>query len=87
MLSAMAIDSILAEIDAEIERLTQARKLLAGATGAASFATPRKSAGAAKGAAKKGKRTRVLSAEARKRIADAQRRRWAAQKSKAKKES
>lgn len=83
----MAIDSILAEIDAEIARLTQARRLLAGATGAANFTTSKKSAGGPKNAAKKGKRTRVLSAEARKRIADAQRRRWAAQKSKAKKES
>lgn len=83
----MAIDTILAEIDAEIARLTQARKLLAGATGAATFTGGRKSSGATKSAAKKGKRTRVLSADARKRIADAQRRRWAAQKSKAKKES
>lgn len=83
----MAIDSILAEIDAEIARLTQARKLLAGATGANNFTPSKKSSVVAKSSAKKGKRTRVLSAEARKRIADAQRRRWAAQKSKAKKES
>lgn len=80
MLYAMAIDSILAEIDAEIARLTQARKLLAGATGAAKFTTKAK----AKSASVKTTRKRVLSTEARKRIADAQRRRWAAQKSKAK---
>jgi hypothetical protein len=82
ILASMAIDSILAQIDSEIARLTQARKLLAGAAGVANFANHKKSAGAPK----KGKRTRVLSAEARKRIADAQRRRWAAQKSKSKKE-
>ena len=78
----MAIDSILAEIDAEIARLTQARKLLAGATGIASLTKQHKKAASGS----KAKR-RVLSPEARKRIADAQRRRWAAQKSKAKKES
>lgn len=72
----MAIDSILAEIDAEIARLTQARKLLAGATGAQKFTSTAK---AGKAAAPP-RRKRVLSAEARKRIADAQRRRWAAQR-------
>lgn len=78
----MTIDSILTEIDAEIARLTQARNLLAtaGAGGSRSAVSGR----AAKTAAKTRKR-RVLSPEARKRIADAQRRRWAAQKSKAKK--
>ncbi|MFP5236214.1 MAG: hypothetical protein ACLGSD_09940 [Acidobacteriota bacterium] len=77
----MAIDSILAEIDAEIARLTQARKLLSGASGAQKFTSAAKSS-AVKSAPK---RKRVLSAEARKRIADAQRRRWAAQRAKAKK--
>jgi hypothetical protein len=79
----MTIDSILAEIDAEIARLTQAKQLLAaaGTTKAAS-----KSARTAKPAAKKALK-RVLSPEARKRIAEAQRRRWAAQKGKSKKES
>jgi hypothetical protein len=83
MLGSMAINSILAEIDAEIARLTQARKLLAGATGVSALAKQHKPAAAGK----KAKRTHILSPEARKRIADAQRRRWAAQKSKAKKES
>jgi hypothetical protein len=78
----MTIDSILAEIDAEIGRLTQARNLLASA-GAGKSATKKSSA---KKAAKTRKK-RVLSPEARKRIADAQRKRWAAQKSKAKKEA
>ena len=76
----MTIDSILSEIDAEIARLTQVRKLLASAgTTARSGQRKTKTAG-------KSRKTRVLSPEARKRIADAQRRRWAAQKSKAKKE-
>ena len=77
----MAIDSILAEIDAEIAGLTQARKLLSGASGAQKFTSAAKS-NSASGAPK---RKRVLSAEARKRIADAQRRRWAAQRAKSKK--
>jgi hypothetical protein len=81
----MTLDSILAEIDAEIARLTQARKLLAtaGAGSTRSAATKR----TAKPAANAGRKRRVLSADARKRIAEAQRRRWAAQKSKSKKES
>lgn len=83
MLSYMTIDSILAEIDAEIARLTQARKLLAGAGKVAVAPTGAK----AKTTAAKKTSARVLSPEARKRIADAQRRRWAAQKSKAKKEA
>jgi hypothetical protein len=77
----MVIDSILAEIDAEIARLTEARALLANMNSAAPAATKGK---AAKKAAKKTKKKRVLSPEARKRIADAQRKRWAAQRAKAK---
>ncbi|MGA2536695.1 MAG: hypothetical protein ABSF53_11810 [Terracidiphilus sp.] len=78
----MAIDSILIEIDAEIARLTQIRALLANTGEAAKKATGPK---AKKAAAKvKGRKPRVLSPEARKRIADAQRKRWAAQKAKSK---
>jgi hypothetical protein len=70
----METTQVLAAIDEEISRLTQARALLAGSNGH----------GAAKGATSGGFKTagvkRVLSPEARKRIADAQRRRWAAQK-------
>ena len=80
----MTIDSILAEIDAEIARLTQARNLLATAGAGSSHAAVSKRG--PKPAAN-GRKKRVLSAEARKRIADAQRRRWAAQKSKAKKQA
>ena len=71
----MAIDSILAQIDSEIARLTQVRSLLAGS--GSSKKTERKTR---KTAAKR--KSRVLSPEARKRIADAQRKRWAAQKAK-----
>jgi hypothetical protein len=77
----MTIDSIIAQIDAEIARLTQARALLSNAgrvnipkTGAAVSAAP----------AKKARKKRFLSPEARKRIADAQRKRWAAQRAKKK---
>ncbi len=78
----MANDSILALIDAEIARLTQVRSLLAGAGKVAPTVTERKNR---KTPAKaKTSKTRVLSPEARKRIADAQRKRWAAQKAKSK---
>jgi hypothetical protein len=80
----MAIDSILAQIDAEIARLKQVRSLLAGSEVTLSTFTERKSK---KAPAKAAKKSRVLSPEARKRIADAQRKRWAAQKSKNKKEA
>ena len=81
----MSIDSILALIDAEIASLTQVRTLLSSAGKVAAKVTKRKTKKAkkAKKAAKARKR-RVLSPEARKRIADAQRKRWAAVKSKAK---
>lgn len=77
----MAIENILAEIDAEIARLQRARALLATLDSA-----PTKSARQTKKALAiaKPRKKRVLSAEARKKIADAQHRRWAAQKAKAK---
>jgi hypothetical protein len=74
----MAIESILAQIDSEIARLTPVRSLLAGS--GSSTATKRKTG---KSSAK-ARKARVLSPEARKRIADAQRKRWAAQKAKSK---
>jgi hypothetical protein len=77
----MTIDSILSQIDAEIARLTQVRTLLAG-SGAVSITLPTRKTKSAP--AKSLKKKRVLSLEARKRIADAQRKRWAAQKSKSK---
>jgi hypothetical protein len=81
----MAIDSILAQIDAEIATLTQVRSLLANTGKAATKVTKRKTKKAP--AKTKAKKRRVLSPEARKRIADAQRKRWAAQKAKSKKEA
>jgi hypothetical protein len=64
----MTIDKILASIDSEIAQLKQARALLAtnGTKKTATAAPVRK--------------RRKMSAAARKRIADAQRRRWAEQK-------
>jgi hypothetical protein len=92
----MVIDSILAQIDAEIAKLTQVRSLLANTGNIAATITERltkkapkakKPAKAAKPAkvakAAKAKKRRTLSPEARQRIADAQRKRWAAQKAKA----
>jgi hypothetical protein len=79
----MSIESILAEIDAEIARLKEVRSLLAGSGSVVSTNAARKSG---KPPVKARKR-RKLSAEARKRIADAQRKRWAAQRAKSKKES
>ena len=75
----MSIETILAEIDAEIARLTQVRSLLAG-TRTVSSSGPKSKTSKGPGRKKK----RVLSPEARKRIADAQRKRWAAQKAKSK---
>jgi hypothetical protein len=81
----MSVESILAQIDAEIARLTQVRALLASTitVDTASFAGKAKRGPGRPKSAK----PRVLSADARKRIADAQRRRWAAQKAKTKKEA
>ena len=80
----MAIDSILVQIDAEIERLKQVRSLLAstGRFNTAVIERKTKKATAKSKGKVSAKKTRVLSPEARKRIADAQRKRWAAQKSK-----
>ena len=74
----MTIDSILAQIDSEIARLTQARALLSNA-GKVNVSAGNKLVAAP---TKKGRKKRVLSPEARKRIADAQRKRWAAQHAK-----
>jgi hypothetical protein len=75
----MAIENILAQIDSEIARLTQARSLLANLGTATTGSKAKKAPAKAKT-----RKKRVLSPEARKRIADAQRKRWAAQKAKAK---
>lgn len=79
--SLMAIENILSQIDAEIARLQQARKVLAN-IGTTSTKVGRKAVKATV-SAKPGKK-RKISAEGRKRIAEAQRKRWAAQRAKAK---
>ena len=94
ILSSMAIENIIAQLDAEISRLNQVRNLLS-ATGkveakitAVKGKSTRKTRGKGKATLKaKGVVKRVLSPEARKAIADAQRKRWALQKAKAKKEA
>jgi hypothetical protein len=64
----MTIDKILASIDAEIAQLKQARALLSGdGTKKRATAAPIR-------------KRRKMSAAGRKRIADAQRKRWAKQK-------
>jgi hypothetical protein len=80
----MSVDSILAQIDAEIARLTQVRSLLASTTKVDTRLTGRSTK---KASPAKVRKTRVLSPDARKRIADAQRKRWAAQKAKSKREA
>jgi hypothetical protein len=68
----MAIIDILAQIDAEIAALQEAKTALMSdeTTGVRRRGFKKKAAGRP--------RKRILSAEARKKIADAQRRRWAA---------
>jgi hypothetical protein len=79
----MTIDSILSQLDSEISRLTQVRSLLANS---AKATTKLPVSAAVKTPSLPGlrRKKRVLSPEARKRIADAQRKRWAAQKAKSK---
>lgn len=83
----MALNEVIAHIDAEIAKLQQAKALLAGAETAAvksGRGRPKgsknaKAAGATAAPAVKGKRK--LSPEGRKAIADAMKRRWAERKS------
>lgn len=82
----MAIENIIAQLDAEIGRLKQVRDLLSStgkvdATLSSVKGRPGRKPKAISAKPKAGAK-RVLSAEARKAIADAQRRRWAAQKAK-----
>ena len=70
----MKSDTILHAIDEELERLRLARNLLAGAPVDATWSPFSKAHTAKK---------RFLSDDARQRIADAQKRRWAAYKTKA----
>ena len=74
----MGLTGILAEIDQEIARLTKARSLLTDGT-AVNRGPGRLKATAAVAKSTKKKR-HVISPEGRKRIAEAVKRRWAAQK-------
>lgn len=75
----MQVKQILVELDQEIARLTKVRNLLSGA---ASSGKASDDVGVGNGMSR---RKRTLSAEARERIAAAQRKRWAKQKKAAKK--
>lgn len=77
----MGTTEILAAINEEIERLQQVKQLLGGSSAGNGLVHKVANQGAAKVVTAK---KRVLSPEARKRIADAQRKRWAAQKKAAK---
>ena len=70
----MEVSRIIAEIDAQISKLQQARALLAGTDGSG-----RRGPGRPKGSKKVGGKSskRRLTPEGRKRIADAMKRRWA----------
>jgi hypothetical protein len=80
----MAVSEILASIDREIAQLQKARALLAGINTSAAkrkVGRPRKVTTLAVTAAKPAKKKkRNLSPEGRKRIAEAVKRRWAAQR-------
>jgi hypothetical protein len=76
------VNRIIAEIDAQISKLQQARVLLAGTTSTAAARTGRgrpkgSKNGAAAAATTAAPRKRKLSPEGRKRIADAMKKRWA----------
>lgn len=79
----MGVQEILATIDHEIAQLQRARALLSG--GAAPTAkktggSPKKATAAVEPLAKPARKKRKLSPEGRKRIAEAVKKRWAAQK-------
>jgi hypothetical protein len=75
----MDVSRILSEIDAEINRLQQARSALTAIAGSGTVAAAKR--GRPKGSVNKkttgGRRKRNLSPEGRKRIAEAMKRRWA----------
>jgi len=73
------VPHIIAEIDAQIAKLKQARELLSG-TAVKKGKGPGRPKGSKNSAPKVAKTKRKLSPEGRKRIADAMRRRWAERK-------
>lgn len=82
----MEVNRIIAEIDAQILNLQQARALLAGSNAPSPRTGPGRPKGAKKvtaSAAAPAARKRKLSPEGRKRIADAMKKRWADRKKQA----
>ncbi len=75
----MEVNRIIAELDAQISKLQQARALLAGTTTTAAHTGRGRPKGSKNGAAAstKAPRKRKLSPEGRKRIAEAMKKRWA----------
>jgi hypothetical protein len=67
----MNLNSIVAEIDAEISKLQQARRLLAGLTAAGTTSS------GTTNAVLKGRKRKKMSAAARAKISAAQKKRWA----------
>lgn len=87
IIAAMDLKTILAELDAEIARLQQAKALLSSENALVIAAVRRgrpNNAVASPAPAKSAKKKRNLSPEGRARIAEAVKRRWAAQKAKQK---
>jgi hypothetical protein len=76
----MGVSEILAALDREIAQMQQARALLGGHTAPKKKPGRPKKGAMALAAAKPPKKKRNLTPEGRKRIAEAVRRRWAAQK-------
>ena len=73
----MEVSRIIAEIDAQISKLQQARALLAGTSAPAGRGRPKGSKNVASVVSTTKPRKRKLSPEGRKRIADAMKKRWA----------
>lgn len=73
----MEVSRIIAEIDAQISKLQQARAVLAGTTAPSQGAGRGRPKGSKNAATTATPRKRKLSPEGRKRIADAMRKRWA----------
>ena len=79
----MAIEDVVAQIEAEIAKLQQAKALLSEGTAVVGRGRPKGSKNAAKTPAKSKKGG--ISPEGRKRIADAMKKRWAERRKQAKK--
>lgn len=73
----MEVSRIIAELDAQISKLQQARALLAGTSLPAARTGPGRPKGSKNAVAVASPRKRKLSPEGRKRIADAMKKRWA----------